>query len=66
MSIFSRRSKSSTAELDQIVAMRERAKSMREQIGRRDMQLPDLFAMLSEDERTAYSPPHGESETVQG
>jgi hypothetical protein len=65
MSIFNRRGKNNAAELERIIAMRERARSIREQIGRRDVQLPDLFAMLSEDERPAYWPAEANAETLQ-
>ncbi|HEU0074546.1 MAG TPA: hypothetical protein VFS30_11100 [Dehalococcoidia bacterium] len=53
MSIF-RRQRKSTAALDEIAIIRDRVKAIREQLGRRDVELTDLFSSLSEDERRVY------------
>ena len=61
MSIFSRNRASTAAKLDEVAIIRDRVRAMREQIGRREVQLTDLFSMLSEDERKAYWSPEAES-----
>ncbi len=52
MALFSRfhrkQPEISDAEVSQI---RERVRNMREEVGRRDVELADLFALLQEDER---------------
>lgn len=53
MSTF-RRQRKSTAALDEITIIRDRVKAIREQLGRRDVELADLFSLLSEDERRTY------------
>jgi len=40
-----------TATETEIIAIRERTRRVREQIGRRDVKLADLFGLVGEDER---------------
>lgn len=62
MRIFNRERKPA-ARMDEVTMIRERVKTMREQMGRREVQLTDLFAMLSEDERKIYwSPGEGQDQ----
>jgi hypothetical protein len=43
--------------MDEVTRIRERVQTMREQMGHREVQLTDLFSMLSEDERKIYWTP---------
>jgi hypothetical protein len=38
----------------EVTVIRDRVKAIREQLGRRDVELTDLFSLLSEDERSVY------------
>ena len=51
MSIFR---KKATVNLDQVTAIRDRVKSMRAELGSSEVQLTDLFALISEDERRVH------------
>jgi hypothetical protein len=53
MSIF-RRQRKSTVALHEVTVIRDRVKAIRDQLGRRDVELTDLFSLLSEDERRVY------------
>jgi hypothetical protein len=53
LSIFNRHKKSS-AQLDQVTAVRDRVWAMRMQMKGRQVELTDLFAMMGEDERKLY------------
>lgn len=56
MRIF-HRERNQAARMDEVTRIRERVQTMREQMGHREVQLTDLFAMLSEDERKIYWTP---------
>lgn len=53
MAIF-RRQRKSAASLHEVTVIRDRVKEIREQLGRKDVELADLFSMLSEDERRVH------------
>lgn len=40
--------------MHEVTVIRNRVKAMREQMGRKEVQLTDLFSLLSEDERRVY------------
>ena len=54
MLIFRNQQKTNAAQLEQVTAVRDRVRSMCEQMRGREMQLTDLFSMLSEDERKVH------------
>jgi hypothetical protein len=53
MRLFSRRqSEPNPADFEMIREVQNRVREMRQRMGRRCVELPDLFALLREDERT--------------
>lgn len=55
MSLFRKQQHSQTDQLQQVTAIKDRIRSMRDQMGT-DVQLTDLFSMLNEDERRIFTP----------
>jgi hypothetical protein len=53
MQLFSRFQKRPIVSETEVKDIQERVRTMREQVGRRDIELADLFALLGEDERPA-------------
>jgi hypothetical protein len=54
MRLFSRFQKQQQPQLSttEVEEIQERVRTMRQQVGKRDVELADLFALLGEDERT--------------
>ena len=55
MPFFRKQQHCHAGQLQQVTAIKDRVRSMRDQMGS-DMQLTDLFSMLNEDERKTFTP----------